>query len=367
MQMELLMNKALKYILLTAAGALLLAGCQKTGISGQGDGTIRFKISAGTAGTKTAYGETAGSWQSIDWKVNDQIRIYSNVATDRYSGRNYSDYKITGVTAGTSATNPSKATLSEDQNGLVWGDEPATYHFYGIYPPTDCTNGAAGILGGTIPATGQTGDPADVKDYGFLTAAASVTLKDTDFDALKTVKFPTDGGPDVTLAFEPAFTAFEIVLKAAEGVTNPIPVKGFKLVSGAEPVAGAFTVDCTGSTKAYASTSTTNEISFSFPENTAVSADGDPLTFTVFALPLDFSQLKLEFTVLEGENPNPMPRSLRLTYATDVTDKHAKGDYITFGACKKHIITGLAMPDGISLFSVVTVDPLAEQSHTIVL
>ena len=351
MEKKLLMNKALKYILLTAAGTLLLAGCQKTGIFGSANGeAVRFTASASSAATKTAYGDfensDAPTWQRIDWEAGDEIRIWSDVAKDRYTGKDNADYKINTFTAngrrsiativnsgtypggGASVPNPQEV---DNVNGLVW-EADGPYAFYGIYPVTGITgtlaNNQMTFSGLAIPAP-QDGDATKVKDYGYLTAALTGVSK----------------GADVPLEFDPAFTAFEINLKAAADA-GEIKILDFELASTAEALAGPFTVSYAGATKTFDCTAATDKtITVNFGEAGQTISATQELNFTIFALPQDFSNLTLRFNINDGTSE--YFRALPLKYAKDAEEgsgkTYKKGEPVPFAGCKKHRLVGLAM------------------------
>ncbi len=367
--------KSQSILLLLAAGILTLAGCQKTGIFGKTGEAVRFSASAGPAGTKTEYSGLnasgtavqSGQVERINWLPDDQIRIWSDKAADRYNtNQHYSDYRIWKITANgvrSEATIINAGTYAGQQyssdgnvdpgipnpqgqdnvNGLVWNDA-APYAFYGIYPApmvtdeSDATLSASGITFNNLVIDadqGDAGDPAvNIKKYGFMTAA----------------KTGVSEGADVALDFAPAFTAFEIQLKA-KAEAGDITVKGFELISEAEALAGTFSMSYNGTTWAATCPTATDgnkTISVSFGEDGQVINANTGLNFTVFALPQDFTQLKLSFTIADENAEGGIDtRSLPLKYAKDYTDasgvKHAKGNYVEFGACKKHRLIGLAL------------------------
>lgn len=330
------MKKTLAYLLL-AAGILSLAGCQKTGTTGttSGDNTIRFGASA-VAGTKTAYSDViTNNVERIDWVENDVLRIYSDKAAYRYDDAQfYSDYKVTSATA---SNEKSTAEITPATgNGLVWGDEPDTYTFWGVYPSTVCPDGARGTLKLNIPAS-QDGDAANVKTYGFLTATATANITADDFDANKVVKTKKNGGTkdDVTLAFEPAFTAFEIEL-----VSNDlaITINSFTLSSESKSLAGDFSVAYNGTTRTCADANATAVKAITVEnlgEIAPATADAEAKTvkFTVFAQPQTFNDLKISLAINVGGSAQT--RSLKLT-------KNNVG--VEFAACKKHRLKGVALP-----------------------
>jgi hypothetical protein len=344
------MKKTSAYLLL-AAGILLLAGCQKTGLSGtvSGDNTIRFAAIA-APGTKTAYsGEVTNNVERIDWVKDDLIRIYSDKAVYRYDDKQfYSDYKVSSATS-----NNEKSTaevVPSTGNGLIWGDEPQAYTFWGVYPATDCPDGATGVLKLNIPYS-QDGKADNVKTYGFLTAAATANITADDLDANKVVKTKKNGGTkdDVTLAFEPAFTAFEIELVSNE---LTMTVNSFTLSSDARSLAGDFKVSYNGTTRTCADVNEkiSNVITVeNLGEIAPATSDtaGKTITFTVFAQPQTFNDLKISLNVNVGGSAQT--RSLKLT---------KDGNGVEFAACKKHRLKGVALPGDLwhIYYAPITVD-----------
>ena len=373
-------------LLLAAAGTLFLAGCQKTGVlgTGTGDGTIRFSASA-APGTKTVYGAynntntNAATWQSIDWVNGDQIRIYSNAAVRRVgyeqgkTGQDlyyWADYKVTGAKAGSANTEAGWSTatlenLNDDGNGLgnglMWPAGTTSAKFYAIYPapaaaesPGNTLDGTKGTLAGTIPAEQALKDGKTDMSYAYMTAVGA------------SAQPASDDKTNIKLNFYPAFTAFEISMKSDVEEADAVTLTKFELLvandapATAKALAGAFTVTYGGTTEADKTFTCTGDgqvITYTFPEGTKVSKAND-LNFTVFALPQDLQYLMMRFTLADNTT-----RSLRLKYGKDVTIggvSHAKGEYITFAACRKHRINGLVMPGNLFNFSMITLDPVAD-------
>jgi len=361
------MRKTMNLILLGGLSLLTLAGCSKQGLDQLFSRAAGEEVVFGAVSrsynplTKTAYsGETTTvdgkKRERIDWVKGDQFRVYSNVAKQRYLDQNWADYQImqdaaitnsgavSSVAAG-SIEPITEATIGNgvSKNGLVW--ENGQQEFYAIYPMSEgYTYSNKVVSGASIPET-QDGKAEDVKQYGYLVAKASAT-----------------GGADsngaitgaVELAFEPAFTAFEITIKTDESETADIPVTKFELISGAEALSGSFSVNFGTSAASYTCPTSASNISVTFPTGTKIGkTEETQLKFTVFALPQDFSKLSLRFT-LEDD----VTRTLPLTYAK-ATDGHAAGDAITFAGCLKHRIYGLAMQNRWILYvNPLTVDEL---------
>ena len=64
---------------------------------------------------------------------------------------------------------------------------------------------------------------------------------------------------------------------------------------------------------------------------------GSPVTLTLFALPVDFDDLKLTVSVSEIGTPSAVKRNtISLTKTSGA---------ITFAACKKHVLKGLVNPE----------------------
>ncbi len=370
------MKKTMTYLLLLA-GILLLAGCQKeNGISG-GKGEIRFLASA-RPDTKTAYGAydtedpKDAIWQSIDWVEGDEIRIYSDNAVRRVgfeSGAaadalyHWADYSVTNVTAGTANTAEGWSTAelenrNDDGNGagndLMWTDANSA-KFYAIYPKNRLASGIPedegtvanppaaednpydyALLGVSgkfpllMPETQGFSEKGNISSYGYMTAFGQASRP------------VSDDPTNIKLEFYPDFTAFEIMVKSAG---DPIGLKSFELISGDKSLAGEYTIDYSSGTKTYSfPTSGGKTITVNL---SGKSAGEDYLTFTVLALPQEYSNLSVRFTTSQD-----VQRTLALKYADPETG--APGPNVTFAAGKKHRILGLALPNGELLISVGT-------------
>ncbi len=331
------MKKTLVHLLL-AAGILSLAGCQKAetgGTAATGDNTISFGASS-VAATKTVYSNAVtNGYERIDWESGDVIRIYSDKAALRYqASQHYADYSITSVTA--DGRNSNAEISPAAGNGLIWGDKPentVSYSFWGIYPATASASGNQGILNASIPAS-QDGKAENVKTYGFLTAAATVDITANDYNDNYVIP-KAKGGKEVKLAFEPAFTAFEIEL-----VSNDLAmtINSFTLSSASKSMAGDFTVSYNGTTRTCADANATavKAITVQNPGEIAP-ASGDQaaktVKLTVFAQPQTFNDLKISLSI--NVSGSAQTRSLKLT-------KNNVG--VEFGACMKHRIKGVALP-----------------------
>lgn len=309
---------------------LMLAGCSKLGqepkysrVKGE---PIVFSVSA-RPDTKTAYaGETATeggkTYERIDWKPNDVIRIYSDKATDRYAtSQKWSDYTVTGATA---AGRYSKATIT-NANGLIWSDA-GEYKFWGVYPApaTADPKGDQGEYNCSIP-TAQSATVADNMSFAYMTAATSVSVSE-------------DAEAAVNLDFEPAFTAFEFIIETQD---DPITLKSFTLTSDSKSLSGDFTVKYNGTTRTFTDANETAKKTITVDLGGQVispateTAAAKTATFTVLAQPQTFNDLTISFKVTVRNETDVQDRVLQLTKG---------GAGVEFGALKKHILKGIAMP-----------------------
>ena len=320
-------------ILLGAGILLSLAGCQKGTTSDNEGKLIQFGAKSG-APTRTVYSGqgTTGSdgeltWERIDWVEGDKVLIGSDKAFGRKGGTNrHANYRIYGVQ---SNGNISTASIADDEGkGLVWGEEPA-YTFYGIYP---ASAGDANIADGSATFTIAT--PQSPKDGKTDMEQAVMLAKVSGVAPNQTVD----------LHFYPAYTAFEFVLTAANtdvnltkvelvsdsdlvGTVTATIAEGTTTNSAGEPIGASSFSDPTDAGKV---------LTYNFPAGTKVTKDTE-LTFTVFALPVDVVKLKLRFYTNDTD------------FQLATLKKKVNGvqtDEVTFDACRKHKIYGLAIPDG---------------------
>lgn len=378
------MKKTMTYLLLLA-GTLLLAGCQKEGRVSNGNGEIRFMASSRPE-TKTEYGgyykkdnnvwtpttnPDEATWQSINWKNGDILRIYSDKAKDRYFDHKYADYIVINAEPGSDTDPTSTARLSnataayladpttipdptndpgipnpsevDSVNGLVWG-EAGDYKFYGIYPVPDgltdaqIADGSAGNLHAHIPDNQDYSVAGNLTEYGFITAYGKEVIQTAGGEGL--------ADDFVGLEFSPAFTAFEFKVKSAG---DAIGVTTFELMSDKKALAGDYVIHPSSAPRYTFPTSGGKTITMDLNK----SIGSDYLTFTVLALPQTYDDLSIRFTTTQN-----VQRTLDL--------RTAAGENVTFAPDKKHRIYGLALPNGELLVSVGTApwDEGSESSYT---
>ncbi|MBQ6198604.1 MAG: fimbrillin family protein [Bacteroidales bacterium] len=325
---------------------------------------IRFKaitsVTGAESATKTSYsGVVNAGRERIDWKVDDIIRIASDLA-ETEGGDNYADYVISGTPAASGATSTAELAVS-GTDGLLWGS--GTHHFWGIYPSHAITvsgSGSASATGLSIPATQNVIDDAEHK-----TSTSTLTTFTPDLSSawmLADKSGVTEGSSDFTMDFYPAFTAFEFNLKSQDDIT--LKIKSFTLSSTTSELAGTFAVTAfaDGGASTFGSiSSASTSISVSFGEGVDVTQTKS-LTFTVLALPQVLNNLSITFNIEKGGAASY--RTLPLKYSS--THPTNPDEFISFAACNKHRITGLALPNGELLLSALTVSAWDSEAATAV-
>ena len=325
------MRRILPILLLSAGIVLSMAGCQKGTPSEYSGNAIKFGALTG-APTRTAYsGEgtmTDGklTWERINWVDGDKVMIASDKAHGRNGGTNlYATYRLTGTTK--KSDTQSEASLADDEGkGLVWGDEDS-YTFWGIYPAS-AGNGADLVEGKASFSIAA--------EQGPDTATDGVLAPDMDQAVMLAKISGVHPKTSVDLQFYPAFTAFEFVLT---GAAAEVDLTKIELISTSN-LSGTVTATIAeeGATTFSDPTSAGKILTYVFPEGTTVTNEtGKTLTFTVFALPVDVNKLQLRFY---SNDTDYQVATLKKKEGGEATDE------ITFAACRKHKIYGLAVPDG---------------------
>ena len=314
------MKKTLFFVSVALLFASCLSSCDKLGRIGK---PVVFSASAhGEAATKTQYaGGLSGSdtHEAIYWSSGDQILIQSSntAVAATPSGGASASYSLTVDGSNASFAQPGNIG---DVTGLVWNETDAVT-FYGVYPATTTTTDV-GVYSMNIP-TSQT--------YASPTASGNMG------SAYMVAKSSVSGGADeVKLDFYPAFTAFEINMKSADGT---ITLNSFAIKSTTQDLAGEYVADCTGTwtnnKPAFSAGSTRQKaVSVTFPSGTTITPSNE-VSFTLLALPDDLTNLYLEVTY--DVSGTPITKTLQLKQS---------GSYMSFDGCKKHRITGLAFDGG---------------------
>ena len=313
---------------------MALASCQKD-YAGR---AVQFNAKTHSSAplTRTAYSgesftDNNKTYERIDWVSGDQVRIHSDKAQTQ-DGQYGATYTISTITA-----NGRYSESGLSGAGLLWGDGLGNYTFWGIYPPHDISN-AGQVSGLSIGAT------QNVK-------AANRTESSTETPTFTHVTFAPDlsnawmlacetgvsEGGTLGMDFYPAFTAFQFTLASQYDAT--ITVNSFELSSEDTDIAGIFaaTIAAGGASSIDSFSTGSPSISVSFGEGETVTQTKD-LQFTVLALPRDIPKLTISFGITV--NGASVTRSLALKRITP------EEEFITFPACKKHLISGLFLPSG---------------------
>ena len=302
-----------KYLWMTAAMGICLAGCQEDALVEEqtqtSGATVEGEIVFSTSGlgsfneenpqSRTVYGQgyatEDGKWNCpIDWVNGDQVRIYCAQASA--PDVKYADYKVTWDGAGENDnvlenSKENGASLEKMTNRpLCWG-EAVDHTFYGFYPSSAIQEGdSPKTIKATIPSFQRmtwsndggnwTGKPD--MDYAFMRAEATVEA--------------SDRGKDVTLRFDALTTAVQVTLTASEQVSlSAIQILAeSKDKTARQSVCGDFTMNLTTGDIDLTSDGTNNyqitvearrKISSDDPSEPITLGAGQSLTFTAFLLP----------------------------------------------------------------------------------
>lgn len=327
---------------------VLLAGCQKPGGVGK---EIRFRaVTVPESQTKTVYSGVATGTpkkERINWSENDVIRIYSDAAScNNDNTYHWADYQLSDID---NSTEPySKAgtitVTHPTRGGLAWEGD-VTYNFYSIYPAPSADEATPGTVRGTsgtpfactIPAA-QTGTATTVE--AIVTGANTTVYYPSMENAYLVAYDSKSNGNDITLNFEPAYTAFHISAGAGKAPETAKVIKSVTLTSASTALNGAYTAYYNSGWK-YGITGTGLATTFTFTGgNYTIPVDGK-VEFVIFALPQVLTDLTLTFTLSDDST-----RSLKLKKNAADTETNAAG-YINFAPCKKHYISGLLIPGSV--------------------
>ena len=344
--------KQIANIVLLSAGILLsLTGCQKgSEIDNASGNLVVFSASTGTA-TRTAYsGEIKNGKERIDWTKGDKIMVWSDNATVRPAGTPYfsGNTNLAVYTIGTISDSDEKsiATIEDPQgNGLQYPEENPGTVLWGIYPASAVTKSPVdNAVPFKIEAEQTLAQNSDTKAYA----------PDMNQAVMVAYVSGAKAGTSVELPFTPAFTDFEFNLgipqdeEAAAAYSVTITKVEFNSTSTA--LSGGFTATCgTNGKWTYAfAEDAAKTVEATLPgEGITLDSDNPNLTFNVFALPQDITDLKVTFYTNEGT------KTLKL-----IEKKNASTDadkYLTFDGGKKHRLNGVILPTG-WFFDYITID-----------
>lgn len=362
------MKRIFNLFALTSA-AVFLIGCVEENFENtikvnQGDEVVfgasaSFEKSGKT--TKTDYsGDIIDGYERVNWVNGDQVYIYCS----HEDGDQSAHYKITGLDPEDSNSKNHTATLSKNYdvnpNGINWKDVTKPHTFYAMYPAPNTFRKDQFDEAGNIISTSYSAHlsidannvvegfiPVNQDPISLPTGTARVGKPNMDYAymiAKQTVNdgvIPEDG---VFLSFRPIVTAVEFTLVAQDDVT----ISNVQIFSttGA-PICGPFTTDLTeyGTNEDYpvclsgSLTDKYENMNFSSINVSLYERDGDgnptsasitlssgqSVTFTVFMLPVDISNLAIRVDAHGYKTAN-------------------LGNVVSFEAHKKHYVRNLPLP-----------------------
>lgn len=362
------MKRIFNLFALTSA-AVFLIGCVEENFENtikvnQGDEVVfgasaSFEKSGKT--TKTDYsGDIIDGYERVNWVNGDQVYIYCS----HEDGDQSAHYKITGLDPEDSNSKNHTATLSKNYdvnpNGINWKDVTKPHTFYAMYPAPNTFRKDQFDEAGNIISTSYSAHlsidannvvegfiPVNQDPISLSTGTARVGKPNMDYAymiAKQTVNdgvIPEDG---VFLSFRPIVTAVEFTLVAQDDVT----ISNVQIFSATgAPICGPFTTDLTGygTNNDYpvcSSGSLTDKyenMNFSSinvslyerdgngnPTSASITlTSGQSVTFTVFMLPVDISNLSIRVDAHGYKTAN-------------------LGNAVSFEAHKKHYVRNLPLP-----------------------
>ncbi len=342
------MRKVIGTTLLCAGVLLSLAGCQKgSDVKTEGH-AVQFGVASGAVATRTAYGddveEGGTKYQRIDWQSSDRIFIWSNLAVVRTEGDNSANHSATyGVSDFSQSGRKSNARLTDiDGKGLVYQDAAESgYKFWGMYPAGALDAAAKTALNATPTTPVAFAIPAEQTPAG-STATDGNTVQNPDMSKAVMFALSQEVAKDamVNMLFYPAFTAYEFELKNGQETGN-IDLKDITLSSTSKVLAGDVVATLsTPDQPAVLALKTAGEgeevaashsVKYTFNNGSNVAiAPGKSLRFTVFTTGV--------------ENVNDLTATFTYGSGIERTVSFKKnGTPVTFDACKKHRLLGIAM------------------------
>lgn len=321
------MKKSFVFVMLS----LTFVACEKTPGAGA---RINFRASSRSSDitTKTAYGSIdsdSQNYQMLNWVAGDVFRVYSPQAVKIYTdSEHFADYKVDNITTD-GTTSVAKVLSADDGNGLGWDD--GTNYFYAVYPSPAVSGAESIISAGAGNAVTVTGVIPSSQTLDWSTSGTTITGAPDMNYAYMYASTSSTPSSSVDLTFQQAFTAFQIEVSGASA--TPVTVSSFTLSSTSSALSGTFTLAINTLTPSFTgpaySSGTNNTVGCTLNGGTPVSlTSGNTLILTVFALPLDLSNLSISFVTDTGT------RTLLLS---------SSGSPISFDARKKYRIHGLQL------------------------
>lgn len=311
---------------------LMTAACVKNSPAASDD--LQFSAESSIS-TKAIYGADAGEYQRIIWQGGDEVTIASDQAETLW-GRKFCDYIVTPESGdGSASTRESKGRISRkptivdktEDSGLRWNENASgTANFWSVYPATTDNSIQNGNVRISIPATTSpalsvnqpSGDIIKILDpvNGSYPMVAHATASAN--NAL------------VKLQYYPAFTAFQVTLLNNSG--GQITLASCSLSSTTSDLCGTFTasiddlaMDNPQSPVLSNLTGAGKSVSVGIGQ---VLADGKGITFSIFCLPQDLTNMTFSCTYVDASGEQTRKLQLKKDDAP-----------IVFGACKQHRMT----------------------------
>lgn len=311
---------------------LMTAACVKNSPAASDD--LQFSAESSIS-TKAIYGADAGEYQRIIWQGGDEVTIASDQAETLW-GRKFCDYIVTPESGdGSASTRESKGRISRkptivdktEDSGLRWNENASgTGNFWSVYPATTDNSIQSGNVRISIPATTSpalsvnqpSGDIIKILDpvNGSYPMVAHATASAN--NAL------------VKLQYYPAFTAFQVTLLNNSG--GQITLASCSLSSTTSDLCGTFTasiddlaMDNPQSPVLSNLTGAGKSVSVGIGQ---VLADGKGITFSIFCLPQDLTNMTFSCTYVDASGEQTRKLQLKKDDAP-----------IVFGACKQHRMT----------------------------
>ena len=357
------MKKIANIVLLSAGILLSLTGCQKgSEINNDSDNLVRFSASTGV-NTRTAYsgqyatqgsGESAVQYERIDWTAGDKIMVWSDNATVRTEGTPYfsGNTNLAVYTIGTPSAEGEKsiAPITDPTgSGLVYPKGNSGSTLWAAYPALAADKASLLDMGNNAIQLKIEAEQAMIQH-----ATTKAYSPDMQQAVMLGYVSGAKAGATVDLPFYPAFTDFEFNLvipqeeEAAAGYT--VTITEVEFTSASSALSGGFTATCGTTGKwAYAVASDAAKTVKATFDGDGITLDkNNPnLTFNVFALPQDLTDLKVTFYTNEGT------KTLKLIEKK--TSSTAADSYLTFEGAKKHRLNGVILPTG-WFFKYITLD-----------
>ena len=317
---------ALSFISIT----LMTAGCIKNSPATADD--LKFSAESSVA-TKAVYGADAGEYQRIIWQYNDEVTIASDQAQTLW-GRSFCDYLVTPEDGDATATSrQSKGKISRkpvivdnvEDSGLRWSDNASgSANFWSVYPATTDDNIKNGIVKLTIPSTTRN-LTSQTKDA----SGSVVRILDPEAGSYPMVAHETANANSnlVKLQYYPAFTAFQITL--LNNTEEEITLSEVSLSSTTSDLCGTFTASIDDLAKDEPDSPVISNLEGAgqtvIAEVPQDLANGQGVTFNIFCLPQDLTDLTFSCTFIGSTGEQTRKLALK-----------QNDEPLTFEACKQH-------------------------------